>query len=220
MSESAAREDRIVTETGLDARVARIVEPVIEGLGYRLVRVKISGRNGMTVQIMAERPDDGMLDIDDCEAISRDLSPVLDVDDPIDREYALEVSSPGMDRPLVRRSDFIRAEGHLAKIELERTVDGRKRFRGAIGAVGDETVVIRLEEPPADGPDEVTLPLDAIGEARLVLTEDLIRTELRAQKRAIKEAKEAARAERKRGLEARKQQAGKAARDGGNTNGR
>jgi ribosome maturation factor RimP len=220
VTEAAADEARIVVETGLDARVARIVEPVIEGLGYRLVRVRVSGRNGMTVQVMAERPEDGMLAIEDCEAISRDLSAVLDVEDPIERAYQLEVSSPGMDRPLVRRSDFERAAGHLAKIELERTVDGRKRFRGAIGAVGDDSVVIRLEEPPADGPDEVTLPLNAIGEARLILTEDLIRAELRAQKRAIKDAKEAARAERKRGLEARKQRVGKAAPDGDTPNGR
>ncbi|MCC7050032.1 MAG: ribosome maturation factor RimP [Alphaproteobacteria bacterium] len=219
MAEAAAGEARIVVETGLDARVARIVEPVIEGLGYRLVRVRVSGRNGTTVQVMAERPEDGMLAIEDCEAISRDLSPVLDVEDPIERAYQLEVSSPGMDRPLVRRSDFVRAAGHLAKIELERMVDGRKRFRGAIGAVGEDTVAIRLEEPPAGGPDEVTLPLDAIAEARLVLTEDLIRTELRAQKRAIKDAKERARAERKRGR-AGDRQAGEAAPDGDTPNGR
>ncbi len=196
MAADAAREDRIVTETGLDARVAAIAEPVIEGLGYRLVRVKISGRDGLTVQIMAERPD-GPMTVDDCEAISRDLSATLDVDDPIEREYHLEVSSPGMDRPLVRRSDFERALGHLAKVEMRVPVGGRKRFRGTIGALDGDAV--RFEPEPAEGkepPEPVALPLDDIAEARLILTEALIRSELQAQKKLAKEAKEARKAER------------------------
>src|SRR6185312_8792713 len=119
LADLTAIEPRIVTETGLEARIAHIVEPVIENLGYRLVRVKVSAMNGTTVQIMAERPD-GTMTVADCERLSRDLSPTLDVEDPLDRAYNLEVSSPGIDRPLVRRSDFERWAGHVAKVELER----------------------------------------------------------------------------------------------------
>ena len=116
-------EPRLIVEPGLAARVAAIAEPVLEGLGYRLVRVRVSGTDGCTVQIMAERPD-GTMTVEDCEAVSRALSPVLDVDDPIDRAYRLEMSSPGIDRPLVRRSDFERYAGHVAKIEM--AVAGRR----------------------------------------------------------------------------------------------
>ena len=148
MSEQTA-EPRIITETGLEARIANIVEPTVEGLGYRLVRVKLSAMNGATLQIMAERPD-GTMTVDDCERLSRDLSPALDVEDPIDRAYHLEVSSPGIDRPLVRRSDFERWAGHLAKIELSRPVHGRKRIRGVLAGVeGDGTRV--SVAPPIDG---------------------------------------------------------------------
>ena len=118
MADADAAEPRIVTESGLEARIAHIVEPVIAGLGYRLVRVKVSSLNGTTLQIMAERPD-GTMNVEGCERLSRDLSPALDVEDPIDRAYHLEVSSPGIDRPLVRRSDFERWAGHHAKIELD-----------------------------------------------------------------------------------------------------
>ena len=116
-------EPRLIVEPGLAARVAAIAEPVLESLGYRLVRVRVSGSDGCTVQIMAERPDGTML-IEDCEAASRALSPVLDVADPVDRAYRLEMSSPGIDRPLVRRSDFERYAGHVAKIEM--SVAGRR----------------------------------------------------------------------------------------------
>src|SRR5690242_9001457 len=117
-------ERRLIVEPGLAARVAAIVEPVLEGLGYRLVRVRISGSDGCTVQIMAERPD-GSMTIEDCETASRALSPVLDVADPVDRAYRLELSSPGIDRPLVRRSDFERYAGNIVKIEMATAVDGR-----------------------------------------------------------------------------------------------
>src|SRR2546430_16565007 len=110
-------EPRLIAEQGTAARVAAIAEPVLGGIGYRLVRVKISGLDGCTVQIMAERLD-GTMTVEDCEAVSRALSPVLDVADPIDRGYRLEVSSPGMDRPLVRRSDFERFTGHRLKVEM------------------------------------------------------------------------------------------------------
>src|SRR4051812_32761182 len=131
-------EPRLITEQGPAARVATIAEPVIEGLGLRLVRVRVSGQDGCTVQIMAERHD-GSMAIEDCEAVSRALSPVLDVADPIERAYRLEISSPGLDRPLVRRSDFDRYAGFTVKIEMAVAADGRRRFRGhLLGTQGDE----------------------------------------------------------------------------------
>jgi ribosome maturation factor RimP len=172
-------EPRIVTERGLEARIANIVEPAIAGLGYRLVRVKLSAMNGTTLQIMAERPD-GSMNVDDCEVVSRDLSPLLDVEDPIDREYHLEVSSPGIDRPLVRRSDFETWGGHLAKIELEQAIEGRKRFRGKLAGVEGDSVRVALEK--ADDGTVALVPLGAIAEAKLVLTDDLIKESLRRQK--------------------------------------
>ncbi len=137
-------EPRIVTERGLEARVAQIIEPTIVGLGYRLVRVKLSAMNGTTLQIMAERPD-GSMSVDDCEIVSRDVSPALDVEDPIDRAYHLEVSSPGIDRPLVRRSDFEQWGGHLAKIELEQMLNGRKRFRGKLAGLDGDNVRVAID---------------------------------------------------------------------------
>src|SRR5260221_8164921 len=122
-------EPRLIAEQGIAARVAAISEPVLDGIGYRLVRVKISGLDGCTVQIMAERPD-GTMTVEDCEAVSRALSPVLDVADPIDRGYRLEVSSPGMDRPLVRRSDFERFTGHRLKVEMAGCVRRRRAVYG------------------------------------------------------------------------------------------
>ncbi|MCX5567685.1 ribosome maturation factor RimP [Kaistia nematophila] len=175
-------EARIVTETGLDARVAAIVEPIIEGLGYRLVRVKLSTRNGQTLQVMVERPD-GTMTVEDCGEVSRNISPALDVEDPISGAYHLEVSSPGIDRPLVRRADFVRWAGHEAKIELSAPIEGRKRFRGIlIGLDGDATGV-KLEDAPQGAPDRVWLPLDAISDARLVMTDALIAETLRDAKR-------------------------------------
>ncbi len=169
-------EERIVTEAGLEARIAHIVEPVIDGLGYRLVRIKVSGMNGLTLQIMAERPD-GTMTVEDCERVSRDVSPALDVDDPIDKAYHLEVSSPGIDRPLVRRSDFLRWAGHIAKVELTRSFEGRRRFRGTLVGIDGNDLTLAPE-----GADPVHLPLADIGEARLVLTDDLIRETLTRQK--------------------------------------
>lgn len=174
---------RVVRETGLAARVAAIVEPAIEELGYRLVRVKISGQNGCTVQIMAERSD-GTFTIEDCEAVSRDVSPALDVDDPVKTAYHLEVSSPGIDRPLVRPADFARAVGHEAKIELSRAIDngageGRRRYRGIIHDAQDEMVEITIDA--ADGALTVALPYEAIEDARLVMTDALIEAAQKAQ---------------------------------------
>ncbi|RVU19313.1 ribosome maturation factor RimP [Methylobacterium oryzihabitans] len=178
--EISPNEKRLITETGVAARVAQIVEPAIEGLGYRLVRVRVTGHNGCTVQIMAERPD-GTMAVDDCEAVSRSISPLLDLDDPVGRAYHLEISSPGIDRPLVRAGDFVRWAGYEAKVELAVPLDGRKRFRGVIGPVdpAGATVRIALDDVKEGLPDAYDLPLRDLGEAHLVLTDELIRESLR-----------------------------------------
>src|SRR5208282_2351110 len=153
-----ATEPRLITEPGRAARVAAVVEPVLAGLGYRLVRICISGFAGCTVQIMAEKPD-GTMTIDDCEAASRALSPVLDVADPIEGSYRLEMSSPGIDRPLVRRSDFDRYAGHLAQVEMLVLIDGRKRFRGELAGTDGGSVRLRCGDAGAEQAD-VLLPID------------------------------------------------------------
>src|SRR5436305_14159651 len=141
-------EPGLIVEQGIAARVAAIAGPVQLGLGYRLVRVRISGLDGCTVQIMAERPG-GTMTVDDCEAVSRGLSPVFDVADPIDRAYRLEISSPGMDRPLVRRCDFERYAGHQLKVEMAVAIDGRRRFRGVLlGLDGDAARIRRDDAAP------------------------------------------------------------------------
>jgi len=177
----AASEPRLIVEQGIAARVAAVAEPVLLGLGYRLVRVRISGLDGCTVQIMAERPD-GTMTIDDCEAASRALSPVLDVADPIDRAYRLEISSPGMDRPLVRRSDFERYAGHQLKVEMAVARDGRRRFRGLLTGVEGEVARIRRDDASPGEPTEVLLPIEEMAEAKLVLTNALIVEALRRDK--------------------------------------
>jgi len=182
VAESLADEPRIITETGTEARIARIAEPVAESLGYRLVRVKLSSMNGTTLQIMAERPD-GTMTVGDCEILSRDLSPALDVEDPLDTAYNLEVSSPGIDRPLVRRSDFEKWSGQEAKIELAVPIEGRKRFKGVLTGVDGDSVVVELDKSKLDGTTTAKLPLADIAEAKLVLTDALIRETLRREKR-------------------------------------
>ncbi len=174
-------EPRLVTEAGPAARVAAIVGPVLGGLGFRLVRVRISGGSPPTLQIMAERPD-GTFGIDECEAASRAISPVLDVEDPISGAYNLEMSSPGIDRPLVRITDFERWAGHDVKVEMAVPVDGRKRFRGILVGTRGEEALVRLPDAPAETPDTVALPVADIGEARLVMTDALIREALRRDK--------------------------------------
>jgi ribosome maturation factor RimP len=179
----ASVERRLIVESGIAGRVAAIAEPVLEGLGYRLVRVRVSGSDGCTVQIMAERPD-GSMSIEDCETASRALSPVLDVADPVDRAYRLELSSPGLDRPLVRRSDFERHAGHVLKVEMAVALDGRKRFRGTLLGVEGDAARVRRDDAKADEPTEVLLPIEDMAEARLVLTDTLIAETLRKGKQA------------------------------------
>jgi ribosome maturation factor RimP len=179
--DSPLDEPRLVAETGTDARVAAIIEPVLADLGYRLVRVRLLGMNGLTLQIMAERPD-GTMTVEDCEAISRAVSPVLDVEDPVDKAYHLEVSSPGIDRPLARRSDFDRWSGYEAKIELTVPVEGRKRFRGWLLGTRGEDGGVRLLQPLESGTQEIWFPLATLADAKLVLNDALIRESLRAGK--------------------------------------
>jgi len=176
----ADAEPRLIVDTGLPARVAAIVEPVLAGIGLRLVRIRVTGLAGCTVQIMAERPD-GTMTIEDCELASRALSPVLDVEDPIDRAYRLELSSPGIDRPLVRLSDFDRAIGHVVKVEMAVAVGGRRRFRGLIVGTEGTAARLRREDAPLDEA-EVLLPIEDMAEARLVLTDALIAESLRRSK--------------------------------------
>lgn len=179
-------EPRLVSETGVAARVAHLAEPVLMQLGFRLVRVRLMQQNGQILQIMAERPD-GIMTIDDCEAASQALSPELDVADMISGEYRLEISSPGVDRPLVRVSDFARAIGHEARVELTQPMEtGRKRFRGIIKGVTGEgraaRMTIERNDARADEEKLVDLPLGDLDEAKLMLTEALIRESLRAGK--------------------------------------
>jgi ribosome maturation factor RimP len=176
-------ERRLIAELGAAARVAAIAEPVIEGLGYRLVRVRISGLAGCTVQIMAERPD-GTMTIEDCEAVSRALSPVFDVEDPIDRAYRLEISSPGIDRPLVRHSDFDRYAGHVVKVEMAVPIEGRRRFRGVLLGTQGHAARIRRDDAAATEAAEIALPIEEMAEARLVLTDALIAESLKRGKAA------------------------------------
>jgi ribosome maturation factor RimP len=175
---------RFIRESGLAAQVAGLVEPVLEGLGFRLVRVQVSGRDGQTVQIMAERPDLSM-NVDDCETISHAVSPLLDAHDPLPGAYRLEISSPGIDRPLVRGSDFEDWAGNEVKIELREPVGGRKRYRGIIEgfADGEARVVCEVEEL---GKQVLGFPIALISDAKLVLTDELIRDALRRSKQANK----------------------------------
>jgi ribosome maturation factor RimP len=186
----AFSEPRLIMEQGAAARLAAIAEPVLKGLGFRLVRVRISGLSGCTIQIMAERAD-GTMTIDDCEAISRALSPVLDVADPVAEAYRLEISSPGIDRPLVRASDFERFAGHQIKVEMAIAIDGRRRLRGTLlGAQGD-AAQIRRDDAAAGEAAEVLLPIAEMAEARLVLSDALIAESLRRGKAAARRPGEA-----------------------------
>ena len=163
--------------------MAALAEPVVVESGYRLVRVTVSGRDGQTVQIMAERPD-GTMTIEDCETISRNLSPLLDANDMVPGAYRLEVSSPGIDRPLVRPSDFEAWAGHEARIELREPVGGRKRFRGVLEGFEDEEVRI-LCDLGEQGQQVLGLPVALVADAKLILTDELIREALRRSKRGL-----------------------------------
>lgn len=206
-------EPRLIVEPGLPARVATIAEPVLEQIGFRLVRVRVSGAEGCTVQIMAERPD-GTLTIDDCEDISRALSPVMDVADPIEKAYRLEISSPGIDRPLVRKSDFDRYAGHLIKIEMERPFNGRKRFRGILAGTEGEAARLQRDDIAEGEATDVLLPIEDMNEARLVLTDALVTEALRRERSAKRDTRAARREERRQERQSRHRPQRHAAKEG------
>jgi ribosome maturation factor RimP len=180
-------EPRLITETGLDQRLADIIEPVLIGMGFRLIRVRMLNQNGMTMQVMAER-NDGTMTVQDCEEVSMAISPVLDVEDPIDKEYHLEVSSPGIDRPMVRKSDFVRWQGHLVKCETSIMIGNRKRFRGKIVEADADGFTLERDQVAYGEELNVTIPFTALSDAKLILTDDLIRDALRADKLAKAQA--------------------------------
>ena len=186
---ASADSGRFIRETGIAASIAALIEPALEDLGFRLVRVQIQGREGQTVQIMAERGD-GTISIEDCEAISRQLSPLLDAHDPLPGAYRLEISSPGIDRPLVRPSDFEDWAGYEAKVELREPVGGRKRFRGTLDGFedGEVRMTVTLDQL---GTQVVGFPVDLVADARLLLTDELVREALRRAKQTAKTAAEA-----------------------------
>ncbi len=169
----------LIAKTAIDRRLAEIVTPVIEGLGFELVRLRLQGGKTATLQIMADRPDGGIV-VDDCAAISTAVSAALDVEDPIEDKYTLEVSSPGIDRPLTRFKDFDIWEGYEAKIETSEQIDGRKRFKGILRGTEGSEVLIELDE---NGEDVVIgLQFDWLADAKLVLTDELIDEMLRQKK--------------------------------------
>lgn len=166
----------LIAKTAMDKRVAEIVAPVIEDMGFELVRIRLMGGQTKTLQIMAERPNGG-IEVDECAEISTAVSAVLDVEDPITDAYNLEVSSPGVDRPLTRLKDFETYEGYEAKLETVDLIEGRKRFRGILTGVEDNEVLVNLEDIGTVG-----LQFDWLADAKLVLTDELIRDMLRARK--------------------------------------
>lgn len=174
---------RFIKEIGAAAEIATLAEPVLESLGFRLVLVRIMGGQGPIVEIMAERPD-GTMSIEDCKTVSMNVSALLDVHDPLPgKSYRLQVSSPGIDRPLVRASDFDQWAGYEAKIELKEMIDGRRRFRGVLEGFEDGEVRIEVELGEA-GLNVLGIPLHMVAESRLVLTDDLVRESLRRAKKA------------------------------------
>ncbi len=194
-SQAALRERRAVflldrrafalkTKTHIDDRILELADPIAEDLGLRIVRVRVMAGKRRTVQIMAERKSDGLMGIENCEALSRELSATMEVEDPLDDAYVLEVSSPGIDRPLTAFEDFTAYEGYLARLELDRMVEGRKRFRGVLAGVENGHVDINL-----DGDDENTasVPFDWIAEAKLLITDELV-AEGQKKKEAAKAA--------------------------------
>jgi ribosome maturation factor RimP len=168
----------LIARAAMDRRIAEIVTPIVESMGFELVRVRYMSGKEASVQIMAQRPD-GSMEVDDCARLSTAVSAVLDVEDPILDAYTLEVSSPGIDRPLTRLKDFDRWEGYVAKIETSELIDGRKRFRGILAGTEGDEVLLTLEDH-----DEVTIGLkfDWLADAKLVLTDDLIRAVLKGRK--------------------------------------
>ena len=171
----------LIAKASIDRRLAEVITPVIDDMGYELVRVRLMGGKTKTLQVMADKPDGG-IEVDDCAAISTALSATLDVEDPIEEAYTLEVSSPGIDRPLTRLKDFDAWAGYEAKVETTELIDGRRRFKGELAGTEGDEVLITIE----DQGEDVTIGLnfDWLSDAKLVLTDDLIREMLRQRKAA------------------------------------
>ena len=174
----------LIAKTAIDRRLAEIVTPAIEGLGFELVRIRLMGGLTKTLQVMADRPEGG-IDVDDCGRISTAVSAVLDVEDPIEDAYHLEVSSPGIDRPLTRLKDFDLWDGFEARIETSEMIEGRKRFKGMLRGTDGDEVLIEIEE------GTIGLKFDWLADAKLVLTDELI-TEMLRQKKATQTVDKAA----------------------------
>lgn len=170
----------LIAKTAMDRRLADIIQPVIEGLGFELVRIRLMGGATRTLQIMADKPDGG-IEVDHCGDISTAISAVLDVEDPIEENYVLEVSSPGIDRPLTRLKDFEMWKGWEARIETTELIDGRRRFKGTLAGVEGDEVLIALDE--GKEPVIIGLQFDWLSDAKLILTDELI-TEMLRQKKA------------------------------------
>jgi len=167
----------LVAKAAIDRRMAAIVAPVIEDMGFELVRVRLMGGRTKTLQIMADRPAGG-IEVDECAAISTAVSAVLDVEDPLEEAYTLEVSSPGIDRPLTRLKDFDAWAGFEAKLETAEPIDGRRRFKGALAGTEGDEVLVEIAE------GTIGLKFDWLSDAKLVLSEALIADVLRARKTA------------------------------------
>lgn len=171
----------LIAKAAIDRRLAEIAQPVIEDLGFELVRIRLMGGKTHVLQVMAERPDGG-IEVDECAKISTALSAILDVEDPIEENYTLEVSSPGIDRPLTRLKDFDAWNGYEAKIETTELIEGRRRFKGILAGTEGDEVLITLDDQGEDV--TIGLKFDWLSDAKLVLTDDLIREMLRARKAA------------------------------------
>ena len=169
----------LIAKSAIDRRLAEIITPVIEGMGFELVRVRLMGGATRTLQIMADTPDGG-INVDDCGLISTAVSAVLDVEDPIEENYVLEVSSPGIDRPLTRLKDFDMWEGWEARIETTELIDGRRRFKGELKGIDGEEVLIEIED--AGKPVVIGLQFDWLSDAKLILSDELITEMLRQRK--------------------------------------
>jgi ribosome maturation factor RimP len=165
----------LIAKTAIDRRLADIVVPVIEGMGFELVRIRLMGGKTRILQIMADKPDGG-IDVDDCGEISTAVSLVLDVEDPLEDNYVLEVSSPGIDRPLTRLKDFEVWAGWEARIETTELIDGRRRFKGTLAGIEDDEILINVEE------GTIGLKFDWLSDAKLLLTDELIAEMLRQKK--------------------------------------
>ncbi len=167
----------LIAKAAIDRRIAEIIQPLIEGMGFELVRVRLMSGKSTTLQVMVQRPD-GQIEVDECGEISTAISALMDVEDPILDAYTLEVSSPGIDRPLTRLKDFEQWDGYVAKIETDEMIDGRRRFKGVLAGIQDDEVLIEIEE------GTIGLKFEWLSDAKLVLTDDLIRDVLKTRKDA------------------------------------